>query len=404
MSAKNMETSYIDISQSKNVADMVFSLGKSLETGLFSEKKIVLDLGNIDLERPQILGLKSLVLGAGSELALIHSSSPTTKLVALEMDIQVVDVKELEEKQEMKAEAVKDILANSNDVLGIAPKIDIPAPVFVSEEKVSELIAKHENFYSDISAMQEPQDEHDELLDNLMSDIKDVTQELGERMEDEALSKIQADDIAPIEPLLTPVFEEVFTPETPVSSEEKSSETFTSVQEEFVEMPKPLDSEQAGEIFAQKEEQKSYISDVVEPREELLEKEFIIDEKAKANIIGDTAYIKQTLRSGQVVSFDGNVVIIGNCHSGSEIVAAGDITVWGVLEGIAHAGSRGDENAVIRALKIDAIQLRIASQFARRPDRANVDFAEKTDTFTPEEARVRDGRIYIYTLNTENQI
>lgn len=407
MSAKNMETSYIDISQSKNVADMVFSLGKSLETGLFSEKKIVLDLGNIDLERPQILGLKSLVLGAGSELSLIHSSSPTTKLVALEMDIQVVDIKEIEEKQEIKAEALKDIVTNSDDILGFSPRMDIPLQNTVSTEKVSELIAKHENFYSDLSAVQEPQDEHDELLDNLMSDIKDVTKELGERMEDEAYSKIQADDIAPIEPLLTPVFEEVFSPETTVSSGtvlEKSSETFATEREEFVEMPKPLDSEQAGEIFEQKEEQKSYISDVVAPTEELLEKEFIIDEKAKANIVGDTAYIKQTLRSGQVVSFDGNVVIIGNCHSGSEIIAAGDITVWGVLEGIAHAGSRGDENAVIRALKIDAIQLRIASQFARRPDRANVDFAEKTDTFTPEEARVRDGRIYIYTLNTENQI
>lgn len=403
MSAKNRETSYIDISQSKNVADMVFSLGKSLETGLFNEKKIVLDLGSMDLERPQILGLKSLVMGAGSELALIQSSSPTTKLVAIEMDIQVLDVKELEEKQEMKAEAVKDILANSNDVLGIAPKVDISEPSFVSDEKVSELIAKHENFYSDISAMQESQPEHDELLDNLMSDIKDVTQELGERMEDEALSKIQADEIEPIAPIFTPVAEEKVVPEK--ISEPVFEKTFEEVSPVFEEeMPEPLDSEQTGDIFPKKSEQKSYVSDVIEPTEELLEKQFIIDEKARANIIGDTAYIKQTLRSGQVVSFDGNVVIIGNCHSGSEIVAAGDITVWGVLEGIAHAGSKGDEDAVIRALKIDAIQLRIASQFARRPDRANIDFAEKTDTFTPEEARVKDGRIYIYTLNTENQI
>ncbi len=401
MSAKNRETSYIDISQSKNVADMVFSLGKSLETGLFSDKKIVLDLGDIDLERPQILGLKSLVLGAGSELSLIHSSSPTTKLVALEMDIKVIDVKEIEEKQEMKAETVKDILTKSNEVLGLEPKFDIPAPTVVSDEKVSELIAKHENFYSDISAMQEPQEEHDELLDNLMSDIKDVTQELGERMEDEALSKIQADDIKPIEPVFSLETEDTFVAKS--FEEKKVSEIIETKPEEFVEMPKPLNCEVSG-CMLEDETQKSYISDVIEPKEELLEKEFIIDEKAKANIVGDTAYIKQTLRSGQVVSFDGNVVIIGNCHNGSEIVASGDITVWGILEGIAHAGSCGDEKAVIRALKIDAIQLRIASHFARRPDRANIDFAEKTDTFTPEEARVRDGRIYIYTLNTENQI
>ena len=399
MNAKNMETSYIDISQSKNVADMVFSLGKSLETGLFSQKKIVLDLGEMDLERPQILGLKSLVMGAGSELSLIHSSSPTTKLVALEMDIQVVDVKEIEAKEESKAEAVKEIVANSDELLGFAPRTETPddfapSPNAVSSEKVSELIAQHENFYSDISAVQEPQDEHDELLDNLMSNVQDVTKELGERMQDDALREIQSDDIAPIEPPTFAASDEVLAPEvfTPASEE----------QEEVGEIPAPLDCEVSGCLL--ETEQKSYISDVIEPQEELLEKQFIIDEKAKASIIGDTAYIKQTLRSGQVVSFDGNVVIIGNCHSGSEIVAAGDITVWGVLEGIAHAGSRGNEDAVVRALKIDAIQLRIASQFARRPDRANIEFTEKTDTYTPEEARVRDGRIYIYTLNAENQI
>lgn len=399
MNAKKMETSYIDISQSKNVADMVFSLGKSLETGLFSEKKIVLDLGDIELERPQILGLKSLVMGAGSELSLIHSSNPTTKLVALELNIQVVDVKELEAKEETKAETVKEIVANADELLGFAPRTETPddfAPNAVSSEKVSELISSHENFYSDISATQEPQHEHDELLDNLMSNVQDVTKELGERMQDEALREIQADDITPIEPPVMAAPNEVLAPEpfAPVAP-------VTEVQEED-ELPKPLDCEVSGCIL--ETEQKSYISDVIEPQEELLEKQFIIDEKAKANIIGDTAYIKQTLRSGQVVSFDGNVVIIGNCHSGSEIVAAGDITVWGILEGIAHAGSRGNEDAVVRALKIDAIQLRIASQFARRPDRANIEFVEKSETFTPEEARVRDGRIYIYTLNAENQI
>ena len=388
MNVKNTDTSYIDLSQSKNVADMVFSLGKSLETGLFSGKKVVLDFGDMDLERPQILGLKSLVLGVGSELSLIQSTNPSTKLVALDMNIKVLDVKELEEREDSKAETMKEILTGSGDVLGISPKSDD------LEEKVSELIAKHENFYSDISAKQESQPEHDELLDNLMSDVKDVTQELGRRMEDEELEKIQA-DVTPIKPILTPVNEEF-------SSSEENLEEEPEETEEVVEMPAPLDCEVSG-CLLKDETQKSYVSDIVDPTEELLEKQFILDDKARANIIGDTAYIKQTLRSGQVVSFDGNVVIVGDCHSGSEVISAGDITIWGVLEGIAHAGSKGDENAVIRALKIDAIQLRIASHFARRPDRANIEFTEKTDTFTPEEARVKDGRIYIYTLNTENK-
>ena len=55
-----------------------------------------------------------------------------------------------------------------------------------------------------------------------------------------------------------------------------------------------------------------------------------------------TLYINQTLRSGQTVSYEGNILIIGDAHPGSEIVAGGDITVWGILGGIAHAGSHGN--------------------------------------------------------------
>ena len=51
----------------------------------------------------------------------------------------------------------------------------------------------------------------------------------------------------------------------------------------------------------------------------------------------NTQYHKQTVRSGQVIKSNGNVVIIGDCHPGCEIHAAGDITVWGILGGIAHA-------------------------------------------------------------------
>ena len=52
-----------------------------------------------------------------------------------------------------------------------------------------------------------------------------------------------------------------------------------------------------------------------------------------------TLYLNQTLRSGQTVSYEGNILIIGDAHPGSEIVAGGDITVWGILGGIAHAGN-----------------------------------------------------------------
>ena len=109
-----------------------------------------------------------------------------------------------------------------------------------------------------------------------------------------------------------------------------------------------------------------------------------------------TLYINQTLRSGQTVSYEGNILIIGDAHPGSEIVAGGDITVWGILGGIAHAGSQGNVTSKVRALKLNAIQLRIAGLYARRNDTLNVPYVQKTNEFTPEEAQIEDGKIVIY--------
>lgn len=112
-----------------------------------------------------------------------------------------------------------------------------------------------------------------------------------------------------------------------------------------------------------------------------------------------TLYIHRTLRSGQSLSSEGNIVVIGDVNPGAEIVAKGDITIWGVLGGIAHAGSDGNTYSRIRALKLNAIQLRIGDIFARRPDTANIPYVQKTDTFTPEEARVSKKHIMIYKLH-----
>ncbi len=116
----------------------------------------------------------------------------------------------------------------------------------------------------------------------------------------------------------------------------------------------------------------------------------------------ETLYVKQTLRSGQKLEFDGNLIIIGDCNAGSEVIASGDIVVWGILSGIAHAGNKGDKKVCIRAFKINAIQLRIADLLARKPDRINIDKVEKSDLFNPEEAKITDGEIVIYSLHQDS--
>lgn len=110
----------------------------------------------------------------------------------------------------------------------------------------------------------------------------------------------------------------------------------------------------------------------------------------------ETLYLRQNLRSGQTVRFNGNIIIVGDVHAGSEITAGGDILVWGELRGIAHAGAQGNFKSEIRAMKIEALQLRIADYIARRPDRIYYHKEGAEHGIAPEMARVADGEIKIF--------
>jgi septum formation inhibitor MinC len=111
-----------------------------------------------------------------------------------------------------------------------------------------------------------------------------------------------------------------------------------------------------------------------------------------------TLYLRQNLRSGQTVSHKGHLVIIGDINPGAEVMADGDITVWGCLRGVAHAGIGGNVNAEIRALKLQPIQIRIAHAIARAPDRPRVNYAASNG---PETARMVDGKIKVVKSRLE---
>lgn len=80
--------------------------------------------------------------------------------------------------------------------------------------------------------------------------------------------------------------------------------------------------------------------------------------------------VRHLVRSGQVVHHTGHVVILGDVNAGGEVIAGGDIIVWGRLRGTAHAGMLGDESAVVCALEMSPMQLRIAHLIARPEDNA----------------------------------
>jgi septum site-determining protein MinC len=75
-----------------------------------------------------------------------------------------------------------------------------------------------------------------------------------------------------------------------------------------------------------------------------------------------------TIRNGQRVAVQGDVVVIGDVNPGGEVAATGDIFVFGRLSGIAHAGAEGNTRAVIAAAEFSPMLLRIADTYARPPE------------------------------------
>ena len=109
-------------------------------------------------------------------------------------------------------------------------------------------------------------------------------------------------------------------------------------------------------------------------------------------VLSSTEYISQksvyilnrNMRSGQNITFDGNVIVFGDVNPGAEIIAAGFIMVMGTLRGIAHAGVSGDERAWIMAYRLQPSLLRIANCIARAPEE---------EPLGPEIAKISEGVI-----------
>lgn len=73
-------------------------------------------------------------------------------------------------------------------------------------------------------------------------------------------------------------------------------------------------------------------------------------------------FLNKTLRSGMRVEFPGHVVVFGDVNPGAEIIADGNVLVWGRVRGMIHAGAKGDTSAYICALDLSPTQLRIAEE------------------------------------------
>ena len=77
--------------------------------------------------------------------------------------------------------------------------------------------------------------------------------------------------------------------------------------------------------------------------------------------VSETKFHRSSLRSGQKMETEGSVVIIGDVNSGAEVMASDNIIVLGALRGLAHAGAKGNKQAIIAAGLVDTVQIRIAN-------------------------------------------
>jgi len=128
---------------------------------------------------------------------------------------------------------------------------------------------------------------------------------------------------------------------------------------------------------------------VLEDIEKEVDKEIDKEPKVFSGVNeGRTKFIRKTVRSGQCIKYQGNIVIIGDINSGAEVYASGNVIVLGRIKGKVSAGTNGNSKAVIAAFLLQPEILTIASLIAMSPDDV-----EKPSY--PELAKIKDGSIIV---------
>ena len=104
---------------------------------------------------------------------------------------------------------------------------------------------------------------------------------------------------------------------------------------------------------------------------------------------------KGTVRSGDRISSNGNLFILGDVNPGAIVSAKKNVYVWGKLLGIAFAGIGGNKNSYITALYLNPLQLRINEVIAIGPK-------EKPKDYYPEMAILEKQSIVIKPYLIDN--
>lgn len=100
--------------------------------------------------------------------------------------------------------------------------------------------------------------------------------------------------------------------------------------------------------------------------------------------VSETKFHRGALRSGQRMEYEGSLVVLGDVNAGAEVIAGENIVVLGILRGLAHAGAKGNKEAIIAAASIEAPQIRISNIIKERTKAEIQDRTLKTSAYIDE--------------------
>jgi len=131
---------------------------------------------------------------------------------------------------------------------------------------------------------------------------------------------------------------------------------------------------------------------------EIYERNVLKESEFTDSSVTPTKFCFGAIRSGQLIRFEGSVVIVGDVNPGAKIIADGNIVVIGTLKGVVHAGCKGRTDVFVAALRLIPVQLRIADIITYFPEKEI-----KAKNKVPEFAHIQKDRIRVEPINFRNQ-
>jgi septum site-determining protein MinC len=122
------------------------------------------------------------------------------------------------------------------------------------------------------------------------------------------------------------------------------------------------------------------------------ENQTVLKIKEKNENVVETLVLMRNLRSGQKINHTGHIILIGNVHAGSEIIAGGTVVIFGKCFGIVRAGMKEDKSYILSlSLKSSLVQIGETKQIL------NESFENPVVVYA------KNGKIYIENFNDREE-